>query len=62
MDLPIGQPTRREFLVHGSAALALPHILRQRWRTRARRRLSAAEFADLLRGFPLTVREAALKD
>jgi tartrate-resistant acid phosphatase type 5 len=23
MDLPIGQPTRREFLVHGSAALAL---------------------------------------
>ena len=23
MDLPLGQPTRREFLVHGSAALAL---------------------------------------
>jgi GT2 family glycosyltransferase len=47
---------------YGSAALALPHVLRERWRMRARRRLSSSGFVSLLREFRLTARDAALKD
>jgi GT2 family glycosyltransferase len=47
---------------YGSAVLALPHVLRERWRMRARRRLSRSDFVSLLREFRLTARDAALKD
>jgi GT2 family glycosyltransferase len=45
-----------------SAARALPHVLRDRWRDRRIRRLSTAEFGRLLRAFRLSAREVALKD
>jgi GT2 family glycosyltransferase len=40
----------------------LPHALRERRRFRPLRRLGTAEFLELLRRFPLSAREAALKD
>jgi GT2 family glycosyltransferase len=47
---------------YASAALALPHVLEERWRDRRRRRLSTAEFKRLVREFRLRARDAALKD
>jgi GT2 family glycosyltransferase len=45
----------------GAVALA-PRALRERRRLRGLRRLTTDEFAALLRDYPLTAREAALKD
>jgi GT2 family glycosyltransferase len=47
---------------YASAARALPHVLLDRWRDRRLRRLSTAEFRQLLREFRLSAREVALKD
>lgn len=45
-----------------SALRALPHVVRQRWRDRALRRLSGTEFRQLLGEFRLRVRDAALSE
>jgi hypothetical protein len=45
-----------------SALRALPHVARERWRSRALRRLSSGGFRRLLHEFRLTAREAALRD
>lgn len=47
---------------YASAARALPHVLRDRWRDRRLRRLSSAGFRRLLAEFRLGAREVALKD
>ena len=47
---------------YASALRAMPHVLRERWRHRDRRRLSTAEFVALLREFRLRAKDAALKD
>ena len=47
---------------YGSALVALPGILRERWRQRSRRRLGTAEFRRLLDEFRLGVSEVALKE
>ena len=47
---------------YASALRVLPRILADRWRARARRRISTREFRRLLHEFRLTAREAALKD
>ncbi len=46
----------------GSALRALPHVVRQRWRDRALRRLSGSEFRHLLGEFRLGARDAALRE
>ncbi|MCU0240845.1 MAG: glycosyltransferase family 2 protein [Vicinamibacteria bacterium] len=45
-----------------SALKGLPHILKERWRFRACRRLSTRDVWRLLRAYPLTAQDAALKD
>src|SRR6185503_15167596 len=45
-----------------SALRALPYIVRERWRQRRRRRLSASEFRRLLGEFRLRAAEAPLKE
>jgi GT2 family glycosyltransferase len=47
---------------YASAAAQSPHVLRERWRHRHRRRLTTAELRRLLAEFRLTAREVALKD
>ena len=47
---------------HASALRALPHIARERWRQRRRRRLSTSEFRRLLGEFRLRAAEVALKE
>ena len=47
---------------HASAMRALPHIVRERWRQRRRRRLSASEFRRLLGEFRLRAADVALKE
>lgn len=47
---------------YASALVALPGILRERWRQRSRRRLGTAEFRRLLDEFRLRASEVALKE
>ena len=47
---------------YGSAILALPHILGERWRHRRERRIGTRAFVALMRGHYLDAREGSLKD
>ncbi len=47
---------------YGSAILALPHVLGERWRHRRERRIGTRAFVALMRGHYLDAREGSLKD
>jgi GT2 family glycosyltransferase len=47
---------------YGSALAALPHVLRERWRHRLRRRMGAREFLGLMAEHRLRAQDAGLRD